>query len=517
MSHPNEWFSSDSPASSKGQPSPAAFITLSTVDGLSYTPSAEQKSRDLAQIKATGRRSWKTLKGKAEAVWSPELEALLIEALEKYQYNDDHKPTTSKNGIRFPYRNRFISDYIYEKTGKSRTHKQVGSRLQQLRDTCEDTRILSLISRGSVHDSDDDKDSYEQTVTPPPGRRAASASSRRDVAEHERPKLVVFVQIVAQATQPPRRVPRLHFICNDINNPITLHLSPLSQLHSAQSRNSSFLSFFSNVVQFASAYPLHQETEFVIYEDERPVGQEKGYLRSVATAEPSNGSVYECDLAASFWKAISELKDPNRVTILQSVVPSVTSPQNPPFSTLPMQGAIPRKVSIVYHFELGESSHSSQFVSSGHARPVANVTSGYGQASGPYERSRYSPGEASEGMTQPLAMWAPSSSGYQDRDVGYNVGFVHQPPLPHPHSYPPTVGYHSENYVLGTQSMTRTHSGSSNGYSDYDIDIAPTGPGYYGEPRAQWSTQANLPNSHDHASNAVGRRPSSAFGVDYAY
>ena len=49
------------------------FITLSTVDDLSYTPSEEQKSRDRAQIQATGRRSWKTLKGKAEAVWSPEL------------------------------------------------------------------------------------------------------------------------------------------------------------------------------------------------------------------------------------------------------------------------------------------------------------------------------------------------------------------------------------------------------------------------------------------------------------
>jgi transcriptional enhancer factor len=74
MFQPNEWNTSDSPASSQSQAAaPAAFITLSTVDGLSYTPSAEQKSRDLAQIKATGRRSWKTLKGKAEAVWSPEL------------------------------------------------------------------------------------------------------------------------------------------------------------------------------------------------------------------------------------------------------------------------------------------------------------------------------------------------------------------------------------------------------------------------------------------------------------
>lgn len=33
-------------------------------------------------------------------------------------------------------RNRFISDWIFDKTGKRRTAKQVGSRLQQLRDTC---------------------------------------------------------------------------------------------------------------------------------------------------------------------------------------------------------------------------------------------------------------------------------------------------------------------------------------------------------------------------------------------
>ena len=34
-------------------------------------------------------------------------------------------------------RNRFISDYIYKITGKSRTPKQVGSRLQQLRCICK--------------------------------------------------------------------------------------------------------------------------------------------------------------------------------------------------------------------------------------------------------------------------------------------------------------------------------------------------------------------------------------------
>lgn len=41
---------------------------------------------------------------------------------------------------RFPMRNKFISDYILQVTGKHRTPKQVGSRLQQLRDTCEGKR-----------------------------------------------------------------------------------------------------------------------------------------------------------------------------------------------------------------------------------------------------------------------------------------------------------------------------------------------------------------------------------------
>jgi hypothetical protein len=57
------------------------YFGMSTVEGLSYTPSPEERSRDAAQIVVTGRRSWKTLKGKAEAVWPPHLEAALIEGL----------------------------------------------------------------------------------------------------------------------------------------------------------------------------------------------------------------------------------------------------------------------------------------------------------------------------------------------------------------------------------------------------------------------------------------------------
>ncbi|KAF9471385.1 hypothetical protein BDN70DRAFT_575777 [Pholiota conissans] len=63
-----------------------------------------------------GRKSWKTLRGR-EVVWPPELEAALIEGLESYQPDDSRK---SRLLGRLPMRNRFISDWIFEKTGKRR-------------------------------------------------------------------------------------------------------------------------------------------------------------------------------------------------------------------------------------------------------------------------------------------------------------------------------------------------------------------------------------------------------------
>jgi len=62
-------------------------------------------------------------------------------ALEKYQLE---RTWVNKSLDRFPMRNRFISDYIFEVTGKRRTPKQVGSRLQQMRDTCKGGPSMSI-------------------------------------------------------------------------------------------------------------------------------------------------------------------------------------------------------------------------------------------------------------------------------------------------------------------------------------------------------------------------------------
>jgi hypothetical protein len=61
-----------SPSTSDAQSQQYGYICMSTtVDELSYTPSQEEKTRDAERVVATGRKSWKTLKGRGEAVWPP--------------------------------------------------------------------------------------------------------------------------------------------------------------------------------------------------------------------------------------------------------------------------------------------------------------------------------------------------------------------------------------------------------------------------------------------------------------
>jgi hypothetical protein len=67
--------------------------------------------------------------------------------LERYEPDDSRE--TRMLG-RFPRRNRFISDYIFDKTGKRRSPKQVGSRLQKLRESCG-TKCMALFQSRISH------------------------------------------------------------------------------------------------------------------------------------------------------------------------------------------------------------------------------------------------------------------------------------------------------------------------------------------------------------------------------
>ena len=122
-----------------------------------------QQTQDVFQKIVKGRKSWKTLRGVTEAVWPPPLEAALIQgSRDRFSHDkeakvdllhflglENYRPDDSRETRllgRFPMRNKFISDYIFQVTGKRRTAKQVGSRLQQLRDSCGGNRCKSPTS-----------------------------------------------------------------------------------------------------------------------------------------------------------------------------------------------------------------------------------------------------------------------------------------------------------------------------------------------------------------------------------
>ncbi|KAJ8087305.1 hypothetical protein PM082_006135 [Marasmius tenuissimus] len=139
--HSSSW-ASQSASSGSSSPSPRLVSTLRPCGERDTGAGDFLGTKDVFREVVKGRKSWKTLKG-GEMVWPPELEAALLEGLASYQPDDSRE--TRLLG-RFPMRNRYISAYIYRKTGKQRTAKQVGSRLQQLRDTCGTKKLQHLLS-----------------------------------------------------------------------------------------------------------------------------------------------------------------------------------------------------------------------------------------------------------------------------------------------------------------------------------------------------------------------------------
>ena len=59
----------------------AQHIHISSADDLSYSVSPSSGINDTIQTIVTGRKCWKTMKGKGEVVWPPYLEAALVEGV----------------------------------------------------------------------------------------------------------------------------------------------------------------------------------------------------------------------------------------------------------------------------------------------------------------------------------------------------------------------------------------------------------------------------------------------------
>ncbi|KAJ6536358.1 hypothetical protein B0H19DRAFT_1240982 [Mycena capillaripes] len=280
-------------------PTPSADRLYAPISGNAWPSLQSQTTKDVLQSVLRVRKSWKTLRG-GETVWPLDLEAALLEGLENYQPDDSRE--TRMLG-RFPRRNRFISDYIFEKTGKRRSAKQVGSRLQQLRESCGGKKLLHLLSpfrqpaySGSSASSDS---SGNSPVSPLFGGQGFPSAS---CARH----MVMYIDILPEGA--PDAVGKA-------SPPVSLDTGDV--VHASDRPR--HLGSINPTVTFMSQTPVAAQSRFTVYSEERALHAETTLLTPVEDA-PVPGFLYSTTLVPEYWKLISESPDPTRFTIYQEVV-----------------------------------------------------------------------------------------------------------------------------------------------------------------------------------------------------
>jgi len=285
-------------------PSMRAWITEVSYDD---SESLEEKTRDVVPIVATGRRTRNTLKGKGEAIWPHYLVAALIEGLKTYTPDGSQ---SSKPLSRFIMRNHFISDYIFETTGKRRTPKQVGNCLQQLRDTRKRDKTMRDKHTGKT----------------------------------------IWVNIVLERSSWSSPPPVINIVNNEKVMPLVIHLAPASGVSPSLSRFDSLSTgLLSNLVTFASPYTLERHCSFSVFADNTgpPIHTESAVLTE-HLREKSSESLYGVSLVPSLWKSLCENTTPTRFTIAQTLY--IASP------TASSDSKDHARISVVYDFTYPESS-----------------------------------------------------------------------------------------------------------------------------------------------------------------
>ncbi|KAJ7622221.1 hypothetical protein FB45DRAFT_1006225 [Roridomyces roridus] len=251
-------------------------------------PLQSETAKEVFQSVLKVRKTWKTIRG-GETVWPPELEAALVEGLEKY-VPDDSRETRMLG--RFPRRNRYISEYILKKTGKSRTAKQVGSRLQQLRESCTEQKLLHLLSpfcepAETSPPPPDASSSFEDLYKSPPSRHT-----------------VIYIDILPEGSMERATSPSPW---SDDGDVIRASAHP-RRLHE-----------INPTVSFTSRTPLIAHSQFTVYSEDLILHAESVALELVG--KQADGSfIYSTVLVPQYWPTILNSPDPSRFTIFHEVI-----------------------------------------------------------------------------------------------------------------------------------------------------------------------------------------------------
>ncbi|PFH50436.1 hypothetical protein AMATHDRAFT_145028, partial [Amanita thiersii Skay4041] len=311
---------------------------MSLADVLERPSLRTDKARDVFHTILGGRKCWKAQKS-GEIVWPPELEAALLEGLEHYIPKDSRE--TRLLG-RFPLRNQFISQYILERTGKKRTAKQVGSRLQQLRDTCGNKRLLSLLSpypRPTRHTSMPPSPISSWYPMPPRisdenGEASSSAlpitqndtnlSETDSLVEDDRSKSPGSVHCIYIDILPNHQPTSSHSLadalgCEDPTDPVPYLSTQVNQIQISQQPR--HLRSIDPTLTFLSPNAISARSVFTIYTKGKVFATEVTTLTTAGpkpSADCSNdGLLYRTSLVPRYWETISN--NPTMYLIEQKV------------------------------------------------------------------------------------------------------------------------------------------------------------------------------------------------------
>ncbi|KAJ7643445.1 hypothetical protein DFH06DRAFT_1213233 [Mycena polygramma] len=259
----------------------------------SWPTGPSKVTKEVLQSVLKVRKTWKTFRG-GETVWPLELEAALIEGLEKYEPDDSRE--TRMLG-RFPRRNRFISDYIFGKTGKRRSPKQVGSRLQQLRESCGGEQLLQLLSP------------FRRPGYSASNASADSALSSSIITRTSSGHTVIYIDILPQGSPDQTR-------CRNCSSPWS---DTGDVIHAADYPRR--LQDINPTVSFTSAMPTIAHSRFTVYSEDLILHAETVPLVLQMDRIPqSSGFLYSTRLIPKYWQTILDSPDPIQFTIFQEVL-----------------------------------------------------------------------------------------------------------------------------------------------------------------------------------------------------
>ncbi|KAI0319278.1 hypothetical protein OF83DRAFT_1170354 [Amylostereum chailletii] len=259
-------------------------------------PVRDDNIRNAVQTIIAARKSRKALKGQHEAVWPLSLEVALIEGLHEYRPKISTRPF-----LRFPDRNVFISDYIFRATGKRRTSKQVGSRLQQLRDTAQGKRILEQFSSRS---SRSPAEQSSDTAPHAPGSSILDPSSPLNVTDPDH----TFVHIkVLPANTPHPGQPYTHQ-----NIALSSHVAPFPRHLREIDPTVTFT--FSHKICAASVCDLYYNGSRV-YHEVTPLTCTPALSHEAGIT----GYVYRVALVPGLWNDLCRSNNPGRYSVVQCI------------------------------------------------------------------------------------------------------------------------------------------------------------------------------------------------------